>query len=521
MSDSSITFLVLGVMVALFIWNRYPTAVVAVAGALALWGAGVLELGQALEGFSSTTVLFVGALFIVSEALDATGVTAWLGQVLIDRVGTGRTRVVTAVMLLAAVVTSFVTANAAVAALVPVVVIIALRVGQFASQMMMPLAFAAHAGSLLTLTGRPANVILSEAAAEAGVGRFGFFEFAIAGVPLLIGTIAIVLVAGPRLLPRRDPTFATPDLSALEETLRRHYRVVDGIDGELFGRKYGAAEFVVTPRSALVGRTLGPSDAVPDTELEVLAIARGSRRFDRSVVLDAGDTLLVRGSWQALSAGSAGGGIRAIDSPDLVRRQAVPLGLGAAETAVILAGLVVVLVFGLMPPAPAAMVAACLIVVLRVLTIDQAFAAVNWSAVVLVAGMLPLSTAMRTSGAADLIAARLVDVVGDAGPGPLLFALFVVTALLGQVMSNTATTLILIPIGLAAAGQLDVAVEPVLMCIGVGSAAALLTPVATPSNMMVMDPGGYRFGDYWKLGSVVLVWYALVAVVFVPFVLGT
>jgi di/tricarboxylate transporter len=135
--------------------------------------------------------------------------------------------------------------------------------------------------------------------------------------------------------------------------------------------------------------------------------------------------------------------------------------------------------------------------------------------------MLPLSTAMRTSGAADLIAARLVDVVGDAGPGPLLFALFVVTALLGQVMSNTATTLILIPIGLAAAGQLDVAIEPVLMCIGVGSAAALLTPVATPSNMMVMDPGGYRFGDYWKLGSVVLVWYALVAVVFVPFVLGT
>jgi len=293
------------------------------------------------------------------------------------------------------------------------------------------------------------------------------------------------------------------------------------MDGELFGRRYGAAEFVVTPRSALVGRTLGPSDAVPDTELEVLAIARGSRRFDRSVVLDAGDTLLVRGSWQALSAGAAGGGIRAIDSPDLVRRQAVPLGLGAAETAVILAGLVVVLVFGLMPPAPAAMVAACLIVVLRVLTIDQAFAAVNWSAVVLVAGMLPLSTAMRTSGAADLIAARLVDVVGDAGPGPLLFALFVVTALLGQVMSNTATTLILIPIGLAAAGQLDVAVEPVLMCIGVGSAAALLTPVATPSNMMVMDPGGYRFGDYWKLGSVVLVWYALVAVVFVPFVLGT
>lgn len=521
MSDSSITFVVLGAMVVLFIWNRFPSSIVAVAGAVALWASGVLELDQTLAGFGSATVVFIAALFIVSEALDATGITAWLGQVLIDRIGTARSQVLVAVMLLGAATTAFVTANAAVATLVPVVVIIATRVGRSSSQMLLPLAFAAHAGSLLTLTGRPANVIISEAAFDAGARRFGFFEFAIAGLPLLVGTVVIVLVAGERLIPHRDPAVATPDLSGLEDTLRRHYRVAEGMDGELFGRRYGAAEFVVTPRSMLVGRRLGPGDAVPDSDLEVLAIARGSRRLDRSVVVDAGDTLLVRGTWQALSAGSAGGGVRAVDAPDLVRRQAVPLGLGATETAVVLCGLVVVLVFGLVPPAPAAMVAAMLVVVLRVLTIDQAFAAVNWSAVVLVAGMLPLSTAMASSGAADLIAERIVDVVGDAGPVPLLAALFTVTALLGQVMSNTATTLIMIPIGLAAAERLGVAIEPVLMCIGCAAAAALLTPVATPSNMMVMEPGGYRFGDYWKLGSVVLAWYAVVAVGVVPLVLGT
>jgi di/tricarboxylate transporter len=130
--------------------------------------------------------------------------------------------------------------------------------------------------------------------------------------------------------------------------------------------------------------------------------------------------------------------------------------------------------------------------------------------------MIPLAGAIGTSGAGEVLAGRIVDLVGGAGPHVLLIVLFVVAAGLGQFISNTATTLLVIPIALAAAAELDVAVAPVLMSINVATAAALLTPIATPANLMVMEPGGYRFHDYWKLGVVVMAWYFVVATLLVP-----
>jgi di/tricarboxylate transporter len=130
--------------------------------------------------------------------------------------------------------------------------------------------------------------------------------------------------------------------------------------------------------------------------------------------------------------------------------------------------------------------------------------------------MIPLSTAMVESGAADAIAEGLISVVGDAGPYALLAGLFLITAIFGQLISNMATALIVIPIAIAAATGLGVSVQPVLMCVTVAAAAALLTPVATPVNLMVMGPGGYRFGDYWKLGLPILVLFFAVAVFLVP-----
>ena len=108
--------------------------------------------------------------------------------------------------------------------------------------------------------------------------------------------------------------------------------------------------------------------------------------------------------------------------------------------------------------------------------------------------MIPLSTAMTQTGAAAQLADALVNVVGDSGPYALLLGLFVLTAVLGQLISNMATALIVFPIAISAAQELAVSPRPVLMCVTVSAAAALLTPVATPANLMVMEPGGYRFG---------------------------
>src|SRR5690606_9709772 len=108
--------------------------------------------------------------------------------------------------------------------------------------------------------------------------------------------------------------------------------------------------------------------------------------------------------------------------------------------------------------------------------------------------------------------------VGDAGPRALLAGLFVLTAILGQVISNTATALIIIPISVVAAFEMGISPQPVLISVAVAAAASFLTPVATPPNLMVMEPAGYRFGDYLWFGLPMMLWFFVVAVGFVPLV---
>jgi di/tricarboxylate transporter len=518
-ADSTITFLVLGGAVVLFMSNRLPVAMVAVAVSLSLWATGILQLDTALAGFGDPTVIFIACTFIVADGLESSGVTAWVGQQLMARAGAGRTRVLTSVMVVCALATALITPNASVAALIPVVVVIAVRLRRPASQFLMPLAFGAHAGALLALTGSPVNVLVAEAAAGVGVGRFSVFEFAVVGVPLLVGTVAIAVTLGPRLIAERAPKTIPPDFSRLATTLVEDYRVDAAQAGSLYDERYGVAELVVPPRSGLIGQVAFPGMITESGDLVILGIQRdGEDLGPGEVTLAPGDSLLVRGTWQALARQLPDGDVLVVNEPTAVRRQVVPLGLGARESLVVLAGMIVLLATGVVPPAVATLLAAGSLVLLKVLTIDQAYRAVSWTTVILVAGMIPMSTAMQQTGAAAELADLLVDVVGDAGPHALLIGLFALVAVLGQLISNTATALIVIPIAVTSASELGISAKPVLMAVNIAAAAALLTPVATPANLMVMEPAGYRFGDYWKFGLPILLWFGLIAVLFVPMV---
>jgi di/tricarboxylate transporter len=512
-SHTTITFLLLAAIVVVFVLDVLPVAVVAVGTSLALWATGVLDLNTALSGFGDPAVLFIASLFVVSESLDATGVTAWAGEQLVARVGQSRTRLLVLMLSLVAFLTALISVNGAVAALLPVAVVLGIRLKRPSSQLLLPLAFAAHAGSLLTLSGSPVNVIASEFADDAGSGSFGYFSFALVGIPLVIGTIAIIVLVGERLLPHRTPRSGSRDFSEHARTLVEQY----GLDGDsrLLTRYSGVAEVVIPPRSALIGDTAFPGMATESGDLVVLAVQRKGEDIPGEAVLAVGDTLLLEGSWSALEEQLEDPGVLVVDEPQVVKRQ-VPLGPGARRALVVLGATVVLLATGAVPPAVAGLLAACAIVVGRVLTIEQAYRGIGWTTVVLVAGMIPLSTAMTETGAAAKLADALVDIVGGAGPYALLLGLFVLTAVLGQLISNMATALIVIPIALQTAKDLDVSVRPVLMCVTVSAAAALITPVATPANLMVMEPGGYRFSDYWKLGLPLLVLYGGVAVGLVP-----
>jgi di/tricarboxylate transporter len=196
----------------------------------------------------------------------------------------------------------------------------------------------------------------------------------------------------------------------------------------------------------------------------------------------------------------------------------VPMGAGAKVAIGILVAMVLALATGVVPAAIAGLVAAVAMVLFRVLSVEQAYRSVNWTTVILVGAMTPLSAAMSETGAAQLMADKLVAVVGDAGPYALLAGLFLLTAILGQLISNTATALIIIPIAVAAALEIGISPQPVLMSVCVAAAASFLTPVATPVNLMIMGPAGYKFSDYWKLGIVCMAWFFVVAVFFVPMI---
>lgn len=516
MSDETLTFAILGLAVVVFVLDRLPVAVVAVLVALALWATGVLTLNEAVAGFGDPTVIFIASLFVVSEALDATGATAWAGQRLLDLAGESRSRVLVLMMLLCAGLTALITVNGSVAALVPVVVVMAVQLGRKPSQLLMPLAFAAHAGSLLVLSASPVNVVIAEASADAGSGRIGYLEFGLVGVPLVLGTIAIVVLFGERLLPNRSPRLMPTDFSSHARTLVHQY----GLDerDDVFSTKSGVAEVIVPPRSALIGQAAYPGMVTESGDLVVLAIQRREELIERETELAAGDLLLLRGTWGALDEQLAGPEVLVVDQPGLVRRQALPLGPGAKRAIVVLALMVICLATGLLPPAAAGLLAAAAIVITGVMSVDQSFHGINWTTVVLVAGMLSLSTAMTKSGAAETLGDLLVDTFGQSGPRMLLLGVVLLVLILGQLVSNMATALIVIPVAISAAAEAGVSAQPMLMAVAVASAAAFLTPVATPANLIVLGPGGYRFGDYWRLGLPLLVFFGAVAVLLVPLI---
>ena len=515
MDDATKALIVLGLVVALFMWNKLPVGSVAILAALTLWATGLVTTEQAVGGFGDPVVIFIATLFVVSEGIDSTGVTTWAGRLLIDRAGTERTRVLMAICLLSALLTSLITLNGAVAALLPLVVLLGQRIGTPPSQLLMPVAFAGSAGGLLMLMSSPVNVIVSDAAAESGEGAFSFFSFSLVGIPLLLGTVAICLLLGRRLLPTRMPDYMPPDLGRYAEMVSSHYAIGEQAP-ELITRKAGVAEVVVPPRSRLVGERVH-AGMRREHDLVILAVQRLGRDLgDEPIEVAEGDALLLHGRWSELDALSRDRDVLLVDSPELVRRQAVPWGAKATRAVLVLVALVGMLASGQVPPAIAGLAAAVAMVLLRVVTATQAYRAVSWQTVVLVGALIPLSTAISTSGAADQVASLLIDAVGSGRPYLLLVAMFLLTATLGQVVSNTATVLVVVPIAVAAAEATGTSVKPLLMVVAIAGCAALLTPIATPGNMMIMTPAGYRFGDYWKLGLPVMAWWFVVAIAVVP-----
>lgn len=249
MSDMAITFVILGITIVLFVWGRFHADLVAVASLLALFLAGVIDLGQAFSGFANTTVVLIASLFVVGEGLSRTGVTAYFGDKLIGGAKGNGLRLLVLAMLATAVLSGFISNAGTVATLMPAIVLASWGVRGTPSGFLIPVAFAANAGGLLTLTGTPPNIVVAEALEAAGFRPFGFFEFSLIAVPLLIVAIIYMATVGRRLLPKRHTSVAPPAIDEEMEELAEMY----SLDNNLFRMR-------IRKPSPLIGQSLRESD---------------------------------------------------------------------------------------------------------------------------------------------------------------------------------------------------------------------------------------------------------------------
>jgi di/tricarboxylate transporter len=286
----------------------------------------------------------------------------------------------------------------------------------------------------------------------------------------------------------------------------------------LLNREVGIAELLLPPRSGLVGKRLTDIRFSTVYKLTVLAIQRPgvTQTLDlKTTKLLFGDILLVQGAWKDIH--------RLRD----LRRDFVVLGQPetmidrpprskARWASLILVGMLLLMIADILPVAQATMLAALLMVLSGCLTMDKAYSAIDWKSIVLIAGMLPMSTALSKVGLVDLVAQGLVDTLGAVGPWAIMAGLFLLTSLFTQLLSNTATTIVIAPIALLSAQTLGVQPHAFLMAVAIAASMAFASPVASPTNTLVMGAGNYRFGDYIKVGVPLILLTFIVSVLILP-----
>lgn len=589
---------ILAIAVTLFVTEKLRADLVGMLVLLALALTGLLKPEQALSGFSHSAVVTVIGVFVISEGLFETGVAQIIGQYVTRIAGRSEMRLMVTIMLAVAGVSAVMNNVGATAVLLPVVVGLAKKNNLRPSKLLIPLSFGALQGGLLTLIGRPSNIIVSDALEKATGQPFGFFGFTIIGLTLLAVGVFYMLLIGRRLLPERTvedkleamlaaqrkaleqyhleerlfevrvlPESPLVNLSIEECRLGRSLDLnVVGIvrDGdsilspgpdqfltagdlllvqgkpeevmalrwtrgveieqeiahlqleELVSPELGMVEVVLTPKSPLIGRTLREISFRREYGLTVLAIWRDGqphRTALGNIPLRFGDTLLLQGAPANIHILSR--------RPDLLvlgdehetgetRTQRAPL---ATLILLLMIGLVG---FNLVSVAIGSLLAAVLMVLVGCLSIDDAYLAVDWKSVFLMAGMLPLGLALEETGAAAYLAERVIDLVGGLGPQGLLAGIFIFNLIASQVMSSVAAAALIAPIAVTTAQATGVDPGAFLMAVAVGGSFAFLTPISHQANVLVMGPGGYRFTDYARVGIPLTVLLGVITVVILP-----
>lgn len=414
MSQITITLLFLLFAIVMFMWEKIPLGLTSMIVCVGLVVTGVLEWQTAFAGFIDSNVILFVAMFIVGGALFETGMANKIGGIVTHFAKTER-QLIVAIMVIVGVMSGFLSNTGTAAILIPVVIGIAAKSGYSRSRLLMPLVFAAAMGGNLTLIGAPGNMIAQSGMEGIGL-KFGFFDYAKVGVPILIVGIIYFAFIGYKFLPNKE-----------------------GSDEGIFDE---SKDFSHVPKWKQY------------LSLVILLLTLVGMIFEEQL----GIKLCVIGCIGALA-----------------------------------------------------------LMVTGVISEKDALASIDLKTIFLFGGTLSLAAALEQTGAGELIAEKVIGMLGD-NPSPyvLTFVIFMLCCVMTNFMSNTATTALMVPIGIPIAQGMGADPSAVLMACVIGGSCAYATPIGMPANTMVVTAGGYTFKDYAKAGVPMILVATVVSMILLP-----
>lgn len=414
MSQITITLLFLLFAIVMFMWEKIPLGLTSMIVCVGLVVTGVLEWQTAFAGFIDSNVILFVAMFIVGGALFETGMANKIGGIVTHFAKTER-QLIVAIMVIIGVMSGFLSNTGTAAILIPVVIGIAAKSGYSRSRLLMPLVFAAAMGGNLTLIGAPGNMIAQSGMEGIGL-KFGFFDYAKVGVPILIVGIIYFAFIGYKFLPNKEESD-------------------EGIFDE-------SKDFSHVPKWKQY------------LSLVILLLTLVGMIFEEQL----GIKLCVIGCMGALA-----------------------------------------------------------LMITGVISEKNALASIDLKTIFLFGGTLSLAAALEKTGAGELIAEKVIGMLGD-NPSPyvLTFVIFMLCCVMTNFMSNTATTALMVPIGISIAQGMGADPSAVLMACVIGGSCAYATPIGMPANTMVVTAGGYTFKDYAKAGVPMILVATVVSMILLP-----
>lgn len=551
-------------MFTVLLFTKWRSDVVFLSAIGVLYVTGVLDAKEAFSGFSSSSVVTVGVLFVVVAGLTHTGVLQCIVKYLLGTPD-NYSKAVTRLMLPVAVLSSFLSNTTVVALFVNIVKMWSKKLGISPSKLLIPLSYASGMGGVCTLIGTPPNLIISGLYEEKTGETMNILTTTVPGLfCLAIGILSIIAMR--RLLPNRETSESAFEATSeytvelrvpsdnphIGQTLAEAglYHVQGGSLIEMYhfdkspspvsedepimggdqliyagqindlyqmavnhqlavaphhifsikeaDQKSQIRTAYVTYGSSLIGQTIASTTFEKDNNLMVAAIARLGQRINevpRQVVLEAGDTLLlVFPHHVKINTETLKNTVHFFDSDDVPN-----IGIGTFLSSFIMIAMVALSALGVLPLLQCAFLAAAAMLVCRCCSGEQAMKAINWEILMVFAGSAVLGIAIQKTGIAECLALGILDVCGT-NPIVVMVAVCFVGTFITEFISNTAAGAMFFPIMYEAAEKLGYEPFPFLVALMISVSSSFATPIGSPTHMLVYGPGGYRFGDFMRIG---------------------